>query len=312
MRECTGEDCSADGMVSAADGTWHNAKGCFRVECQIFGICEKCSGENGGHACVLHADFNRDGAFFGGVEFEQTTDAIAEHVTETVVEKHYGEHEGDKPETVCKELRTHGHDDSADNQRKADDAYGRHIRLEFLESGALAEEVVAGETDDNREDGHVKDVKEHADGIHFDARVCKPKHQKRSHERGKERACHGHAHGIGHVAFGQKTHYVTRNAARAATDKHNADGQIRVKPEDFRKRKCNERHDGVLRDCAEKDVGGAFHQVAYVVHRDGKAHAEHDDAEDDGACVSMNPTEEYGDKECDYRACDNDERCICG
>ena len=176
VREYAGEDRSADGVVSAADGARHNAEGGFRVDGEVLRVGEECASEDCCHACVLHADFNCDGALFGRVEFEQTTDAIAEHVTETVVAKHYGEHEGDKPETVCKELRTYGHDHAADNQRKADDAHGRHIRLEFLESCTLAEEVVAGETDGNRENRHVKDVEEHADGVHFDARVGEPKH----------------------------------------------------------------------------------------------------------------------------------------
>lgn len=81
--------------------------------------------------------------------------------------------------------------------------------MEFLEACAFTKEVVAGETDCNREDGHVKDVEEHADGVHFDARVSKPKDQKRSHERSEKCACHGHAHGIGHVAFSQEAHNVT-------------------------------------------------------------------------------------------------------
>ena len=175
VRKNSGEDRSADGVVSAADGARYYAEGGFRVDGEVLRVGKECAGEDCCHACVLHADFNCDGALFGRVEFEQTTDAIAEHVTETVVAKHYGEHEGDKPEAVCKELRTYGHDHAADNQRKADDAHGRHIRLEFLESCTLAEEVVAGESDGNRENRHVKDVEEHADGVHFDARVGKPK-----------------------------------------------------------------------------------------------------------------------------------------
>ena len=176
MRKGAGEDCSADGMVGAADGTRHNAEGCFRVEGEVIRVGEECCGEDCCHACVLHADFNRDGTFLGGVELEQTPDIVAENVTETIVEKYHGEYERDKPHAVSEKLRTHGHDHTADNQCEADDAHGRHVCLEFLESGTLAEKVVAGETDDNREDCHVKDVEEHADGVHFDARVGKPKH----------------------------------------------------------------------------------------------------------------------------------------
>ena len=151
--------------------------------------------------------------------------------------------------------------------------------MEFLEACSLAEEIVASETDCNREHGHVKDVEEHADGVHFDARIGKPKYQKRSHERGEKRACHRHAHGIRDVAFSQKTHDVARNSAWATTDKDNADGQIRVKSENLRECKCNEWHDRVLCHGAKENVCGTFHQVADIVHSDGEAHAEHDDAE---------------------------------
>ena len=176
MRKDSSEDCSADGMVGAADGAWDHAEGGFRVNGEILRVGEECAGEDCCHACVLHADFDGNGALLGGVELEQATDIVAEHVTEGVMQKHHSEHERDKPHAVRQELRTYGHDHAADNQCEADDAHGRHICLEFLESRALAEEVVAGETDNNREDCHVKDVEEHADGVHFDARVGKPKH----------------------------------------------------------------------------------------------------------------------------------------
>ena len=175
MREDSGENRSADGMVGTADGTRHNAEGCFWVEGEVIRVGEKCAGEDCSHACVLHADFDGNSALLGGVEFEQTTDIVAEHVTEGVVQEHDGEHERNKAHAVRQKLRTYGHDDAADNQRKADDAHGWHVGLKFLKARALAEEVVAGKADDNREDCHVKDVEEHADGVHFDARIGEPK-----------------------------------------------------------------------------------------------------------------------------------------
>ena len=78
VRVDAGEDCSADGMVGAADGTRHDAEGCFRVEGEILWVGEECAGEDCCHACILHADFNGNGALLGGVEFEQTTDIVAE------------------------------------------------------------------------------------------------------------------------------------------------------------------------------------------------------------------------------------------
>ena len=176
MCEYAGEDRSADGVVSAADGAWHNAEGGFRVDGEVLRVGKECAGEDCCHACVLHADFDGNGALLGGVELEQATDIVAEHVTEGVMQKHHGEHERDKSHAVRQELRAHSHDHAADNQCEADDAHGRHVCLEFLKASTFAEEVVASETDNNREDCHVKDVEEHADGVHFDARVGKPKH----------------------------------------------------------------------------------------------------------------------------------------
>ena len=174
--EDSGEDGSANGVVGAADGAWDHAEGGFRVNGEILRVGKECASEDGGHACVLHADFDGNGALLGGVELEQATDIVTEHVTEGVMQKHHSEHERDKPHAVRQKLRAHSHDHAADNQCEADDAHGRHICLEFLESRALAEEVVASESDGNRENRHVKDVEEHADGVHFDARVGKPKH----------------------------------------------------------------------------------------------------------------------------------------
>ena len=218
MCENTGEDCSADGMVGAADGARHNAEGCFRVERKILWVGEECAGEDCCHACVLHADFNRNSTLFGGVEFEQATDIVAEHVAEAVMQKYHRKDERDKAKSVRKKLRANGHDNATDDQCKADNAHGGHVRLEFLEACALAKKVVAGEADCNRENRHVEDVEEHADCVHFDARVSEPKDQKRGHEWSEKCACHGHAHGIGHVTFSQKTHDVARNTARTATD----------------------------------------------------------------------------------------------
>lgn len=110
-----GEDCSTDGMVGAADGARHNAEGRFRVEGEILRVGEECAGKDCCHTCVLHADFNGDGALLGGVELEQTTDAVAEHVTEAIVQKDHSENEGDKSKAVCQKLRANGHDDATDD-----------------------------------------------------------------------------------------------------------------------------------------------------------------------------------------------------
>jgi len=100
VRKNSGEDCTADGVIGAADGARHNAKGCFRMEGEIFWVGEECCGEDCCHACVLHADFDGNGALFGGVKFEQTTDVIAEHIAEAIMQKDYCEDECNKPHAV--------------------------------------------------------------------------------------------------------------------------------------------------------------------------------------------------------------------
>lgn len=113
--ENTGEDCSADGMVGAADGAWHNAEGGFRVEGEILRVGEECAGKDCCHACVLHADFNGNGALLGCVELEQTTDIVAEYVAEAVMQKHHSEDERDKAKAVREKLRANGHDNATDD-----------------------------------------------------------------------------------------------------------------------------------------------------------------------------------------------------
>ena len=77
MREDSGEDGSANGMVGAADGARYYAEGGFRVDGEVLRVGKECAGEDCCHACVLHADFDGNGALLGGVELEQATDIVA-------------------------------------------------------------------------------------------------------------------------------------------------------------------------------------------------------------------------------------------
>lgn len=113
VRENSGEDCPADGMVGTADGARHDAESRFRVEGYVLWIGKECCREDSCHARVLHADFDRNGALLGCAELEQTSDAIAEHITESVVAEHDGEHKSQKSKAICQKVRTHSHDDSA-------------------------------------------------------------------------------------------------------------------------------------------------------------------------------------------------------
>jgi len=70
MREYASENRSADGVVGAADGAWDHAEGGFRVDGEVLRVGEECSSEDCGHTCVLHADFDGNGTFFGGVKLE--------------------------------------------------------------------------------------------------------------------------------------------------------------------------------------------------------------------------------------------------
>ena len=300
----------AYGMVGAADGARHHAKRRFRIRRHIVGIRKKGRREHSRHTRILHTHLDSDGTLFGTVEPENLAHRIAQHVAEPVVAEHHREHQEEQPEAVRHQVRAHRHHHTANNQRKADDAYRRHVRADFLKRLILAEEVVAEEPDGYGRHGHVKDIEEHSRGVHVDARIGKPQHEQRGHDRRQERAYHRHAHRVRHVALRQETHHIARNTTRAATHENDAYRQVRVQAKNPGKGEGHERHDGVLCRSPEQDVEGALHQVLHVFHRDGKAHAEHDDAEDNGTHVTVDPAENEREEEGDDCSADNEKRCI--
>ena len=186
MREYPGKDRSADGMVRAAYRAGHNAKDRFRVRSHILGICKERRCEHGRHARVLHTDLDGDRALFRGIKLEKSAHAIAQHIAERIMAEHYREHEEKESNPVGKQLRAHRHHDTAHDAHKADNAHRRHVRLDFLENGTLAQKVIAQEPDGDWRDSHVQDVQEHSLRVHVDTRVGKPQHKQRSHNGRKQ------------------------------------------------------------------------------------------------------------------------------
>lgn len=226
--------------------------------------------------------------------------------------EHYREHEEEKSKSVGKQLRAHRHHDTAHDAHKADNAHRRHIRLDFLEDGTLAQKMVAQKSDGNRRDSHIQDIQEHALRVHVNTRVGKPQHKQRSHNGRKQGRNHRHAHGIRNVALRQETHDIAGNASGTATDEDDAHRKVGIQTEHFRKSERDERHDGVLRDGSEQNVKRLLHQVPDIVHRNGEAHAQHDDAEDNGGNIPVDPAECGRNEECDDCACDNERGSVVG
>ena len=304
------DNSPAYGMVGAAYRAGHHANRSLRMCRHVFRVCKEGRRKHGRHARILHAHLDSDGTLFGRIELENPPDGIAQHVTQAVVEEHHRKHQEEQRKPVGKQVRAHRHNDAAHNQGKADHAYRRHVRTDFLEHGILAEEMVAHKADGNRRHRHVEDVEEHSGSIHVDACIRKPEHKQRGHDRRKKRRDHRHAHRVRHVALGKEAHYVARNAARAATHEDNAHGKVRVQPENLGKRERHERHDGVLCAGPEQNMERLLHQITDIVHRNRKAHAEHDDAQDDGTRVAMHPAECGREEEGDNGSADDKERCV--
>ena len=84
----------------------------------------------------------------------------------------------------------------------------------------------------------------------------------------------------------------------------------KVKAENLGEAKRHERHDGVLSHSAKQDVPRTLHEVPQILRRNRKPHAEHDDTQNDGTDVAMDPAEKNRDKERHNGAGDNDRRCV--
>ncbi len=299
------EHRSADGMVGTAQGARHHAKHRLGILRHVFGIGKESHGKHRCHTGILHSDLDGDGPFFCCIELEKLTHAVAKHIAERIVTEHHCKYQENQAKTVRKQLRTHRHDDATHNHHEANHAHRGHIRLDFLEHGTLAKEIVAEEPDRDRRNRYIKNVQEHSLRIHVDARIGKPQHKQRSHDRRKERRDHRHAHGVRDIATGQEAHDVARDTARTAPHQDDTHGKVGIEPENLREAECNKRHDRVLCNRTEQNVKRLLHQVTNVVYRNGKAHTQHDDAENDGGYIPVNPAESDGHEECDYCACDD-------
>ena len=304
------DNSPAYGMVGAAYRAGHHANRSLRVCRHVFRVCKEGRRKHGRHARVLHAHLDSDGALLGRIELENPPDGIAQHVAEPVVEEHHRKHKEQQREPVREQVRTHRHDDAAHNQCKANHAYRGHIRTYFLEHRVLAQEIVANKANQNRRNRHIQDIQEHPLRVHVNARIGKPQHQQRSHEGRKQGRNHRHAHRVGHVTLGQEAHHVARDATRAAAHENDAHGKVGVQPKNLGEREGHQGHDGVLRAGTQQNVERLLHEVFHVIDSDGEAHAEHDDAQDDGTRVAMHPAEKDGSEERYNSATDDNQGCV--
>ncbi len=133
-------------MVGAGDGARDDAEGGHRVGGYGGGGGEEIAGKDGGHAGVLHAYFDADGATLGDGETGGFADEIAEEVAKAVMAGDDSKGEGNEAQTALFKTWMDGEDDATDDEGEAEDRYAGHDGLDLLEVVAVAQEVVEGAT----------------------------------------------------------------------------------------------------------------------------------------------------------------------
>lgn len=165
-------------MPSTTDGA--------RNDCHWVCGYEEGHGEVGAETCILHSHFDTDGAFLRCVEMEETTDGVAEDVAYGVVAKYHCEGETEEKDAVLLKWVVNRGDHSSYDASKADDRNARHTSLNLLEHIFMSQPKIETETYCDRNDGHDKYLLKHTHCIYIDFCPCKPKDEKRSHDRGEE------------------------------------------------------------------------------------------------------------------------------
>ena len=293
-------------MVGAGDGAGDDAEGGHGVGGDGGGGGEEIAGEDGGHAGVLHAYFDADGATLGDGETGGFADEIAEEVAEAVVAGDDGEGEGNEAQTVLFETGMDGEDDATDDEGEAEDGDAGHDGLDLLEVVAVAQEVVEGATQGHGKDGDEADVLEHAEGIDFDLLACEPQDHEGCDDGREEGGDGGHAYGECDITVAKERHDVARYATGTTAYEDDAGTEEGVEAEDLGETVGNEGHDGELRQGAEEDIEGTAEDDFEVFGGEGAAHGEHDDAEDDGGTCSLLHPGEGGGEEPAQDGCGDD------
>ena len=265
---CAGKEVGEDGTGNVMPHGEHSAgNGSQRI------LCKVCGGQTGCKAGVLHAHLDGDRAALGGVQLEQLAHAKAGEVAQQVVQD---DHHKDQ-QTAGHDLGAVGGDHGADDQHDGGSGDQRQHTDGFL--GELMEEVIDHKAQCDGHQHHLDDGHEHAHGVHVNTLASVQQGEQRSEERSQHGGNSGHANGQCNVALGKVGHHVGRGAAGAGANQDHANGQLGGQVEHLRERPCQKRHEGKLCNAADNHVLRAAEHHLEVPRLQGKAHAEHHDAQ---------------------------------
>ena len=241
--------------------------GCQRILCKVG------SGQRGGQTGVLHTDLDGDRAALGGIQLQQLAHTEAGEVAQQVVQDDYGKDQQAAGHDLGGVCRNNGADDEHDggggDQRQHADG--------VLSEGV--EEVVDHKAQCDGHQHHLDDGQEHIYRVHIHALAGIQQGEQRGEEGRQHGGNGGHADGQCNVALGQIGHHVRGGAAGAGAHEDDADGQLGGQVEHLGQRPCQKGHQGELRNAADDDVLRAAEHHLEVLRLQGKAHAEHDDAQ---------------------------------
>lgn len=165
-------------MVCTRDGTGEDGKGCHGIGGKHDFGGEEVAREDGCHASVLHAYFEREGALLGGGEAKEAANRVTEQVAEGVVTGYDKQCETYQRPAFLQKLWTNGEDDATDDQGETDDAQSgkdgaQVFVVPFAALGIMSHEPVQKHAQRDGQEGYEQDVLEHAYGIYLDLRTRK-------------------------------------------------------------------------------------------------------------------------------------------
>ena len=268
-------------MIGAGDGTGNYGKGGHWVGGYHGRGRKEVARQHGCHACVLHAHFNGERPTLGGVESECLSSQIAQQIAGTVVEGDNSQCKQDKLHSPFPQLGMYGEDDTAHNAGQAQHADAGHNALYLLKVLPFAQKVVEGYAQCNGNERHQQDVLKHTPCIHLNLRTGQPKHKQGRHKGRKTGADGCHAHAICHITLAEEAHEVAAHTARTATNQNDACSHECVQMKKTGQHPCHNRHNGVLRYGADKDVYRAGKQDAEVLGGECASHRQHDKPKND-------------------------------
>ena len=284
-----------------------------RDYCHRIGSHEEGHGEVCAQSGILHAYFDGEGALLGNGEVAEATYGIAEDITDGVVTEDHSEGEHEEKESVLYERVVNGSDDSTDDAGKGYNRDSGHATLNLTEYFLFTQPHIQEEADGDRYDSDYQNLFEHTDSIHIDTFAGQPQYQQRCEYGGKESGSTGHTDRVSNVALTEERHDVARYASRTTAHEDDADSHscavgskgwhLTEQPSEG---EGYERHDGELCHRTDENVERTFCKQTEIVGRKCKSHRKHDDAEDDGLCVSFYPFKQLRIKESDHCS-ENDE-----